>query len=126
MEAGTIIMIPNVSGDFDGGAVVEGDGFGEQKSTVLSNDFTLNFKDPSMSDNIAFYDALQKSRQWRVLWFTDKKVWDSHVVGTVSWKNPVTNSLDSIVTADVTVKWTSQSHPIVAEKPAGVTDCFTS
>jgi hypothetical protein len=47
INAGDIIIIPEVLGSFDGGTEVEGAGYGRQSTSLLGYNFTANFKDPN-------------------------------------------------------------------------------
>lgn len=126
IEAGDIIIIPEVTGSFDGGSEVEGPGYGRQATSLIGYNFTSNFKDPNYKNNCDFYNGLKNSRAWRYAYVTETQVHlTTNPVVSIP-KNPVTEELNSDVVWDVTVKWSDSNLPCPFPKPAGIFDeCFS-
>lgn len=119
-----IIIIPKVNGTFDGGAEVESDGYGDQQTRLVGYNFTLNFKDPNYKQNAAFYNAIKRSRTWKVAFRTETQTHFSNVVVEVIPKNPVTANTTDEVVWDVTVKWSDGDLPVPFDATLGTFQCF--
>jgi hypothetical protein len=125
INAGDIIIIPEVLGSFDGGTEVEGAGYGRQSTSLLGYNFTANFKDPNYKSNCTFYNLLKNSRAWKFAYKTETQIHITNNPVQVIPKNPVTEELNSDVVWDVTVKWDDQDLPCPFDEPAGIFTCFT-
>lgn len=125
IEAGDIIIIPQVLGSFDGGSEVESPGYGSQSTNLTGYNFSANFKDPNYKQNATFYNALKNSRAYKFAFVTETQVHISDNAVSVIPKNPVTENLTDDVTWDVTVKWAGPDLPSPEDIPPGIFDeCF--
>lgn len=127
IAAGHVIIIPYTHGDFDGGSPNEGQGYGDQVSTYLNTAYMLNFFDPDLLVNRAFYNQIKKSRLWEVGFRTENLVWFLSGTAVILPKSPVADDLNAEVVWNVSVKVTSSDEPEMFEAPdviANVFQCF--
>ena len=125
IESGDIVIIPNIRGEFDGGAPEYGDGFGKVIEVLKRYRFKLTYEEESLVSNWNFYNSIKKSRRrrcWPVfggyVWMTDKPA---------KWapKIPVSqNPLDNVYW-NVEVEWTGSDIPEPVVEPEGIFQCFT-
>lgn len=126
INAKTIIVIPDILGSYDGGAEVEGPGYGRQQSSLIGYNFTSNFKDPNYTTNCLFYNALKNNRGYRFAFVTETQVHLTMNPVVIIPKNPVTEDLNSDVVWDVTVKWSDKDLPCPYHVPLGIFEkCFS-
>lgn len=114
-----IIMIPEVLGSFDGGAPVEGPGYGDQSTKLTGYNFSLVYKDPNYRDNCDFYNAMKTARNYKIAFRTETQTHISDNTVSVIPKNPITEDLASEVVWDVEVKWAQGDLPCPFDTPAG-------
>jgi hypothetical protein len=119
-----VIVIAEVNGTFDGGAEVEGPGYGDQATKLVGYNFTLNYKDPNYAQNADFYNAIKRSRNYRIGYRTETKIHESVNTVSIIPKNPVPEDLASEVVWDVTVKWQDSDLPIPHDTPEDIFTCF--
>lgn len=119
-----IIIISEVLGSFDGGAPVEGAGYGNQQSKLTGYNFSLVYKDPNYKDNADFYNALKFSREYKVAWRTENLTHVSTNTVSVIPKNPVAEDLTSEVVWEVEVKFSQGDLAEPFATPAGIFECF--
>lgn len=124
INSGDIIIIPETNGSFDGGTPKEGPGYGDTLSTYLGSDFVLQFKDPNYKQNCVFYNAINKSRRYKVAYRTESLIHISDKTAFINAKPGVLDDLTSTVVWDVTTKWASSNIPCAYEMPDGVFTCF--
>lgn len=119
-----IIIIPEVNGTFDGGSEVEGPGYGDQVSKLTGYNFQLVYNDPNYKNNADFYNAIKRSRNWRLAYRTENLIHLTENTISIIPKNPVTDDLTSEVTWNVTAKWADEDLPIPYTVPSGIFTCF--
>jgi hypothetical protein len=124
IESRDIIIIPEVLGSFDGGAPVEGAGYGDQQTKLNGYNFELNYKDPNYKENADFYNALKYSRAYKIAYRTETQTHISDNAVSVLPKNPVAEDLTSEVVWDVQVKFSQGDLPEPFDTPAGIFECF--
>lgn len=107
-----IYVIPETTGTFDGGAPVEGPGYGDRDSRVVGYNFGLAYKDPVFKKNAGFYNTIPLSSGWYFIWRTETLTRISNNPVTVLPKSPVQEDLNSEVVWEVDVKWKGKSHPL--------------
>lgn len=121
---GSIFIIPNTNGTFDGGAPQEGQGFGDNPTSLDGYDYTLNYMDPNFTGNWDFYNNIKNVRNgYKVAFRTGTRVVMSDTTCTILPKNPVVADVKARVNWDVTVKWTSQNLPRDYESPSSIWSC---
>lgn len=125
IDAGQIIIIPETSGDFDGGTAKTITGFGDTPEQNLTYSFKLTYRDPNYSANSPFYDSLKFSRYWRVAFRTDTLLHIADKPAVFKPKAPVADDLQGIVIWEVECDWISKFLPPPTAIPAGIFDCFT-
>jgi hypothetical protein len=126
LEAGDIIVIPQVNGTFDGGSEVETPGFGRQSTSLTGFNFSSNFKDPDYKTNGAFYNAIKNSRDYKYAFVTSSQLHISENAVTVIPKNPIVDDTAGVVVWDVTVKWGGGDLVEPQDVPPGIFGtCFS-
>ena len=123
IEDGVIYVIPETTGSFDGGAEVEGPGYGDRTSRFIGFNFTLNYKDPSFKPNTGFYNTISKSTGWHFLWRTETLTRISNNPVTIVHKSPVQEDLNSEVVWELTIKWTGKDQPVPYSEMVGFFVC---
>lgn len=127
INSGEIIVLPNIRGTFDGGAEVEGPGYGRQATEVTGFNYQSNFKDPNYGSNGNFYNKLKNSKRYRFAFVTASKTHISDTPVSIIPKNPVTENTTDQVVWDVTVKWAQPDLVIPVDTPPGIFDqCFAT
>lgn len=124
IAAKQIIVIPEVNGTFDGGAEVEGPGYGDQATKLTGYNFQSVFNDPNYKLNADFYNAIKRSRNYRYAYRTENLIHITENAVSVIPKNPVTDDLTSEVVWNVTVKWSEGDLPVPYDMPGGIFTCF--
>lgn len=125
INAGDIIIIPEVLGSFDGGAEVESPGYGDQSTNLTGYNFTSGFKDPNYKLNGTFYNTIKNSRAYRYAFRTQTQIHLTDNIVSVIPKNPMTENLTDDVVWDVAVKWADADLPEPYDTPPGIFDaCF--
>lgn len=119
-----IIVIADTNGNYDGGAPVEGAGFGDSISTFTTKDHLLLFRDPNYKENCDFYNAIQSSRNYKLAFRTSSQTHLVEVPVTVLPKNPVADDDNAYVVWEVEVKWRDKNAPCPYDTPDGVFECF--
>lgn len=119
------LIIPEVRGDYDGGSVVEGPGYGTYPTRKTSSNHTLNFMKLFDCSNIELFNDLSKNSGQFELWFaTQSLIFRSGFNKTVSIdaRFPITDDINSNIEWNFTIKWSSIDLPRCYEKPAGIFD----
>jgi len=119
---GTIHVIKNVRGEKPKSSVITADGFGLQKTYSVGRDFTATYEHPDVINNEDFYNAINYNNSFRFAYYTQgSRVWvGGSEVCNVDADYVITNALDSIITFNVSVKWSAQSMHVAYNAPLGV------
>ena len=118
---GTVVVVPDTNGSYDGGKVKEGPGFGGNINTFLGFDHSAKFKDPNLSSgNIAFYDKLCTTRGYKLYFATEKSGWFADQPCAFMPSVPVQDAIDSQITFEIEAKWVSRNLPNMYTLPAGI------
>lgn len=120
--SGDIILIPDTRGNYDGGAEVEGQGFGDQVTRLTGYNHQLQYQDPNYAPNWTFYDLVKRTRGYKVAFRTATKIHLVNATVQVIPKNPVQEDPNTDVLWDVLVKWASLSSPRPYDVPPGIFD----
>lgn len=123
IQAGTILIIPETTGTFDGGTPKEGKGYGNRKVTVLGYDYVINASDPNYTGNAKFWDAIKDSGEYQVAFRTETQVHISDEVVTITPKNQVEEDVESEVVWLAEIKW-FQPKLMKPQSAAALTDVF--
>ena len=110
IEAGLIIIIPNVRGTYDGGASSKVTGFGDVKEKVIGKIHTVVFNDPNHKENGDFYSALENNCKQYVLGFrtaSELRI-GSAVLESFEAKDAVEEDTESLVLWNGTAVWTQK------------------
>ncbi len=123
IESGQIFVIPETNGTYDGGTPTYSTGFGDADQSYDSSTFKLVVKDPNFIGNRAFYNALKKSRNYRVAWRSETILQISDVACTAVGKAPIADDIKSVRTRDVEITFTQSDDPTEVTMPDGVFVC---
>lgn len=76
IAAGTVLVIPNTQGEFDGGTAKIVPGYGQVHERRISSLFKLKFIDPNYIGNAQFYNSIQKDFNWKPFLLLKRKyIW---------------------------------------------------
>lgn len=117
---GKVILLPELSGTFDGGTPKFGPGFGDQKEKLLGSDFKANLKDPVYADNFHHYASLAGKTSWHLAYCSESKIHITGVPVTISSKNPITENLDDDVIWETECSWFQFFTPAPHDLPDGL------
>lgn len=109
------IIIRNINGTYDGGAVQVGKGHGKEPEHVVGMGHTVVYTDFNMSKaQIAFYNTLKKNaRQFDAYFLTQTKVWAVQQTSlSVAPKLPITDDNKTSIEGEITVKWNLPDLPL--------------
>lgn len=113
VAAGTVHLISETNGTFDGGSPQTGDGYGDEENRLLGYLYTLQFKDPSYSANKDFYETAE-SNHWYIAWRTETLLHFADKPASLQAIAPVEEDLTSNVVWNVTATWKSKYKPEIA------------
>ena len=120
VASGDVTVIRDIRGNYDGGAAIEGAGFGDVINEQFGINHTLVYTDPRVNENIEFYNQLKRvSKNYLLFFVTETKVWSVLAPLYASPKMPVTDDLAQIVSLEVTLKWSYEDLPLPYDKPDG-------
>lgn len=120
INAGKVIILPELSGTFDGGTPKMVAGYGDQKEQYSGSDFKATIKDPMYKANWAHYRSLVGKSTWYFAYLTETQV---HITGkpvTVSPKNPITENTDDDVIWEAEISWFEHFTPAPHDAPLTV------
>lgn len=127
VDNGDVFVIYKTQGNYDGGTTQELTGFGDDSTFNGNTTHTLVYRDPNYSDNCDFYNAIRNSSEYTLAYRTSSKV---HFAGTpivITPKNPVQDDINSVLSWEVTTKWTNPDSPCAVATPADVFDtCYVN
>lgn len=98
---------------------MEGEGFGNTPTYVIGRDYEITYMDPSLTDNCAFYAAIENSVEWRIAFVTATQLWISSTPVSVQVTTPIAAGLNSEVLFNVVVKFTEGGLLCSQDKPVG-------
>ncbi len=125
VEAGNIIVIPNVRGSSDGGSAITSDGYGDKSERLLGYDYTLTVNDAAYAANSEFYEAAEK-KTWNLGYCTDTLFHYTDQEVSLKATEPVEEGTDSEVTWNVELKFRTKNKPTKTSKApiASLLRCF--
>lgn len=123
ITAGDVIVLPQLTGTFDGGAPKYGPGYGDLKEKFLGSDFTAVIKDPVYKENWAHYKSLAGKSNWHFVYITESQLHVSGKAVNVAPKNPITENVDDDVVWEAEIKWFEKFTPAPHDAPLSVFVC---
>ena len=123
VEAGTVVIIPETSGTFDGGTPKMITGFGDVKEKKIGDDYVLTVKDPNYKENISFWENTEKET-WNIAFRSETQLMIVNAPVTVTAKAPIEDDLETSITWNIEAKWFSSSKP-KATPFAPIADLFS-
>lgn len=117
IAAGKVILLPLLTGTFDGGSPVYVTGFGPQKQRLSGFDFKATIKDPVYAKNWAHYKSLVGKSSWHFAYGIETQI---HITGkpvTSTPKAPITDNLDDLVVWETEIAWTEGFTPAPHNSP---------
>ncbi len=119
IEAGTVIIVPETRGSFDGGTPKYVPGYGNLREKLIGMDYMLPFKDPNLAANAEFWEGVEKKPYWHIAFRTATQLFlitDAEV--HITAKSPVEEDVDTAVVWNCEAKWFSKTKPqILAVSP---------
>ena len=127
VDAGDVVVIYKTQGSYDGGATQELTGFGDDSTFNGNTTHTLVYRDPNYSDNCDFYNAIRGSSEYTVAYRTSSKIHFAESSVVLTPKNAVQDDINSVLSWEVTVKWTNPDSPCAVDVPDNIFDtCFVN
>lgn len=123
IAAGTVLVIPNTQGEFDGGTAKIVPGYGQVHERRISSLFKLKFIDPNYIGNAQFYNSIQKDFNWKPFFVTETQVHLADRVAAIVPKAAVQNDDESEVVWEVECSWVSNDLPLPYDVPADTFVC---
>lgn len=118
-----IIIIPMVTGDYNGGEVTTGDGFGAQVTRKTGRTHSGTFTEPYDPRNVAFWNSVSNGNNiWRIFLVTELYVMDSVVPATMLATDPVAVELTSSNVFSIAYSFSYSDMLTPHDKPAGIFD----
>lgn len=114
IDAGTVHIINQTTGSYNGGEPVTADGFQDGEKRLLRYNHDLEFEDPTYEENRDFWMGIQKSMRY-VAWRTETLLHFSDKPANIVVTAPVDQSLNSAVTWHVKASWQSKELPKLAK-----------
>lgn len=104
---GNVILLRNVRGTYDGGAVTTGPGRGRETERVLGMTHTINYTDFDIVDRIPFYNTFKQiARNFYPIYFTDTKAWPvQNASPSVAPQSPITDDNTTFMEGAIALKW---------------------
>lgn len=124
IASGEIIILPEVQGEYDGGAAQMGQGYGDVEERLNSYLFTADIMDPTYVGNRAFWNSIKNTRNFYFVFCSETVMRITDEPCTVIPTNPVVNDLKAEVVWKAQIKWTSDNFPTEYSTPAGVFTCY--
>ena len=100
------------------------DGFGTDGQIGIGINNTLTYEEQFSPANVAFYNSIEKSTNYRVVFITDKGIRDGGAAASIAPTNPV-GAIDTVNLFSVTVTWRARFLAISyeGEPPLVLTNC---
>ena len=117
LSTGNLFSLYATQGSYDGGSTTELTGFGNQATFNGNTTHTLAYKDPFYGDNCDFYNAIRQSSEYTLAYITENFVHFAEEICTFSPKNLVADDINSVLSWEVSVKWTNPNSPCPYNKP---------
>lgn len=125
VNSGNAIVLYQTRGSYDGSNTTMVTGFGDNIEFNGTRTHTLTYFDPFCNENIDFYNAIQNSTDYTIVWRTSSRIWFAGTPVTITAKIPVADDIASTMTVEVTCKWTNSSIPTPYATPASIFDrCY--
>lgn len=100
------------------------DGFGTDGQIGIGINNTLTYEEQFSPANVAFYNSIEKSTNYRVVFITDKGIRDGGAAVSIAPTNPV-GAIDTVNLFSVTVTWRARflAASYEGEPPLVLTNC---
>lgn len=123
IEDDEVEVIPNVHGSFTS-TVVEGPGYGDQSTSFLTHEFVLTFFDKEFSANCEFYNSLAKTRNRKLIFVTEDKIFISDKAVVFLPSMNIQDDDQTNIEWNVQVKWRGRTLPCGSAIPEDIFACF--
>lgn len=125
VNSGNAIVLYQTRGSYDGGNTTMITGFADSIEFNGTRTHTLTYTDPFVAENVDFYNAIQNSTDYTMVWRTSSKIWFAEKPVTITPKNAVADDIASTMVFEVTCKWTNANSPYGYTTPAAIFDrCY--
>lgn len=114
--AGAIIVLPETSGTYDGGAPKELKGFGERRVSYGPRTMKMAINDPDYADNYHFYNEISQRTDLVPFFGTSSMIRIFDEPANITAKDPVADDLEEEVIWNVDIEVISVNLPIMVPK----------
>lgn len=114
------VIIPAVRGNYDGGSILEGPGYGSQKFRQIGTDHTVVYNHLWSCENKDFYDSIREVSDYEFWMATESKIFRSVVAISAQPTMPITDDVASELEFQVTVKWSQKQLPQCYDIPGDI------
>lgn len=122
--AGNVIVISNTRGSTDGGTWSESDGFGDTVTEIEQFTEVVTYTDRNFLGNEANYNALARSKNQRVAFFSANRGWISDTPATWKPKRPINGDAKQSIYGEIEVTYTQDNMPESFIYPQSIFQCF--
>jgi hypothetical protein len=125
-----VIIFKEVSGSYSKPSANEVPGKGSQQSRTVGRDHELSLMIEGVKDNTAFWNAVNKSNNYRAAWVTGSDYQNTTKTNAILYITDVSVSVDAGIAIpedlngqvqwEVSVKWSDLDAPATYDVPSGV------
>ena len=124
IESGEIIIVANTRGSSDGGSWAESDGFGDTVTELEGYTEVVTYTDRLFLSNVANYNAITASKNYRLGFFTATKGYISDNPATFKPKRPINADAKQSVYGEIEASFTQNDMPEPFTYPQDIFQCF--
>lgn len=118
-----IYVIPETQGSYDGGAPVEGRGYGDRTTRLIGYTHSLTYRDPVLKANQNFYRTIKNSGSYHLAFRTETQTRLTGKPVTVFPKAPVADDQNAETVWENDVRWAERDQPVIFDTPEGIFTC---
>jgi hypothetical protein len=119
VASGAAKVVKFLSGSYDGGSAKFDKGYGAVATIYVNSTHKLSINDPNFLNNETFWNEIQKSSAYKVVFVTDTLVHVGTKPCTIFAKKPVADDFESDVIGMVEVEWKQRDLVLAHPKPSG-------
>ncbi len=123
IDAGTIVVLPDTRGSFDGGTAISKPGWGGIKTITTGYDFKATIADRVYIENWAFYKSIFNKSSYHLVYVTGTQGHLTPVTVSFTPHAAVSEDVGDIVTWSTDVAWTDSFSPAPFTAPADIFKC---
>lgn len=117
ITAGSVVMLPQGYGNYNGGAPVEGPGRNGTGVSLVGRNHEITFNVDFDKDNETFVNAISKVTNYYVWFCSGGRMYNPGKMASMIATMPIEEALTSVVRQVFSIKWNSLDLPISYPKP---------